>query len=250
MQHDRPLILVVDDETKIRRLVARNLEDYGFDVIPAANGFKALEVMTESTDELLPDLILMDIMMPGMDGFECAGRIRQLSDIPIIFLSVHGERTYKMQGFEVGADDYVTKPFAIDELVARIRAVLRRTQGKPPAPEPDDSLVNGPLKLNAASRRVWVNGTEIRLADTEFRLLAALMKEPGTVMTHDHLLRVVWGSDALGQLQYLRVAFTRIRRKLEEAGLEGGVISAYSGVGYILRDLAEDPLQQGVVAEN
>ena len=248
MQQDRPLSLVVDDETKIRRLVARNLEDYGFDVIPAVDGFKALEVFAESADELLPDLILMDIMLPGMDGFECASRIRQFSDIPIIFLSVHGERTYKMQGFEAGADDYVTKPFAIDELVARIRAVLRRTQGKPPAS--DDSLVNGPLKLNAASRRVWVNGTEIRLADTEFRLLAALMKEPGTVMTHDHLLRVVWGSDALGQLQYLRVAFTRIRRKLEEAGLEGGVISAYSGVGYILRDLAADPLQQGVVAEN
>ena len=103
-------------------------------------------------------------------------------------------------------------------------------------------MVNGPLRLCPATRRVWGADKEIHLADTEFRLLAALMKEPGTVMTHEHLLRCVWGTEAIGELQYLRVAFTRIRRKLEEAGLEGGVISAYSGVGYILRDLTEDPL--------
>ena len=176
-----------------------------------------------------------------MDGLECAQKIRRFSDVPIIFLSVHGERAYKMEGFNAGADDYVTKPFSIEELVARIRAVLRRTQGKAPV-QTEGDLVNGPLKLNTASRRVWVGATEIHLADTEFRLMAALMKEPGTVMTHEHLLHAVWGASAVGELQYLRVAFTRIRRKLEEAGLEGGVISAYSGVGYILRDLAADPL--------
>lgn len=242
MHQDRPLIMIVDDETKIRRLVARNLEDYGFDAMPAADGYKALEIFSGSPAGERPDLVVMDAMMPGMDGFECAQRLRRISDVPIIFLSARSERTSKMQGFDAGADDYVTKPFSVEELVARIRAVLRRSSGSKPGASGAQELVNGPLRVNAASRRVWVGEREIHLADTEFRLFAALMKEPGTVMTHEHLLRVVWGTEAVGELQYLRVAFTRIRRKLEEAGLEGGVISAYSGVGYILRDLAEDPL--------
>ena len=114
MQNDRPLILIVDDETKIRRLVARNLEDFGYDVVPAADGVKALAYCEEKTSELRPDLILMDVMMPGMDGFECAEKIRRLSDVPIIFLSARSERAYKMQGFDVGADDYVTKPFSFE----------------------------------------------------------------------------------------------------------------------------------------
>ncbi len=244
MQQERPLILIVDDETKIRRLVARNLEDYGFDVIPAADGFKAIEYFSSTSSEVKPNLILMDVMMPGMDGFECAEKIRRLSDVPIIFLSARSERVSKVQGFDVGADDYITKPFSFEELVARIRAVLRRYAiHQDTIKDSDPMLVNGVLRLSPATRRVWVDKKEIHLADTEFRLLATLMREPGTVMTHDHLLRCVWGTVAIGELQYLRVAFTRIRRRLEEAGLEGGIISAYSGVGYILRDLTKDPLQ-------
>ena len=241
MQSSRPVIMIVDDETKIRRLVARNLEDYGFDVVPAADGCKALEIFSGSPREARPDLIVLDVMMPGMDGFECAERIRRIADVPIIFLSARSERTSKMQAFDAGADDYVTKPFSVEELVARIRAVLRRSGGSRKSSV--EELVNGPLRVNTASRRVWVGEREIHLADTEFRRFAALMKNPGTVIAHEHLLRMVWGTEAVGELQYLRVAFTRIRRKLQDAGLEGGVISAYSGVGYILRDLVEDPLQ-------
>lgn len=243
MKNGRPVIMIVDDETKIRRLVARNLEDYGFDAVPAADGERAVSIWAGFPRDEKPDLVLMDVMMPGMDGFECAERLRRLSDVPIIFLSAKSERSSKMQAFDAGADDYVTKPFSIEELVARIRAVLRRAGVSGKSKAGADDLVNGPLRVAVGSRRVWVGEKEIHLADTEFRLFAALMKEPGTVMTHEHLLRVVWGTEAVGELQYLRVAFTRIRRKLEEAGLEGGVISAYSGVGYILRDLAEDPLQ-------
>ena len=230
-------ILVCDDDRDIVAALKIYLSGGEYRVFEAYNGAEAVEAVRKNDIHL----VLMDIMMPGMDGLECAQKIRRFSDVPIIFLSVHGERAYKMEGFNAGADDYVTKPFSIEELVARIRAVLRRTQGKAPV-QTEGDLVNGPLKLNTASRRVWVGATEIHLADTEFRLMAALMKEPGTVMTHEHLLHAVWGASAVGELQYLRVAFTRIRRKLEEAGLEGGVISAYSGVGYILRDLAADPL--------
>ncbi len=239
MHQDRPLIMIVDDETKIRRLVARNLEDYGFDVMPAADGIKAVEIFRESNPK--PDLVILDIMMPGMDGFECAQKLHRIEDVPVIFLSARSERSYKMQGFDVGADDYVTKPFSVEELVARIRAVLRRASGKK-SESGHERLINGPLQVCPATRRVWVGEKEVHFADTEFRLFAALMKEPGTVMTHEHLLRVVWGMETIGELQYLRVAFSRIRRKLQDAGIEGGVISAYSGVGYILRDLAEDPL--------
>lgn len=237
---DRPLILVVDDETKIRRLLATNLEVHGFDVMTAADGALALEVYTKSMPR--PDLIVLDIMLPGMDGFECAQKIHQIEDVPIIFLSARNEPTYKTNGFETGADDYVTKPFSVDELVYRIKAVLRRAAGSRVTVAGHEEISNGPMRLCPATRQCWINNEEIHLADTEFRLLHVLMKEPGSVMTHEYLLRSVWGGEAIGELQYLRVSFARIRRKLEEAGLEGGVISSYSRVGYILRDLVKDPL--------
>ena len=236
----RPLILVVDDETKIRRLLANNLENYGFDVMTAADGALAVEIFTKASPR--PDLIILDVMLPEMDGFTCADQIHKIQDVPIIFLSARNEPTYKMHGFESGADDYVTKPFSVEELVYRIKAVLRRSATTHQTSGGYEEIQNGPLRLCPATRRCWVNNSEIHLADTEFRLMMALTKEPGTVMTHEHLLRTVWGLEAVGELQYLRVSFARIRRKLEEAGLEGGVISSYSKVGYILRDLVKDPL--------
>lgn len=237
---DRPLILVVDDETKIRRLLASNLENYGFDVMTAADGALAVEIYSKANPR--PDLIVLDIMLPEMNGFECGQKIHEIADVPIIFLSARNEPTYKMQGFETGADDYVTKPFSVEELVYRIKAVLRRVAGTRSLITGHEEMTNGPLRLCPATRQCWINNEEIHLGDTEFRLLQALMKEPGSVMTHEYLLRSVWGGEAIGELQYLRVAFARIRRKLEDAGLEGGVISSYSRVGYIMRDLVKDPL--------
>ena len=129
----------------------------------------------------------------------------------------------------------------VRELIARIKAILRRTQS-PHGAAVREEITNGPLRLCPSSRKAWVGEHELQFSDTEFRLLLTLMKNPGTVMTHEHLLRSVWGADAIGEVQYLRVAFARIRKKLEDAGLEGGVISAYFGVGYVLRDLDADPL--------
>ncbi|MBQ9240888.1 MAG: response regulator transcription factor [Duodenibacillus sp.] len=235
---ERPLILVVDDETKIRRLVATSLEEYGFDVLAAADAEQAIEIFSRTIPR--PDLVVLDIMLPGMDGFACANKLHAVENVPIVFLSARNEGNYKMQGFNAGADDYVTKPFSIDELVARIRAVLRRSGLAKSVVARE--YANGPMRLFPDTRKVLIGSREIRLADTEFRLLLELMKHPGSVITHEHLLATVWGSEAIGEVKYLRVAFARIRRKLEDAGLEGGVISAYSGVGYILRDLVQDPL--------
>lgn len=234
-----PLIMIVDDESKIRRLVASNLERAGYDVLSAADGMHALEIFTLQNPK--PDLILMDVMMPEMDGFECAKAIQSESDIPFIFMTAKTDSSSKLKGFELGADDYVCKPFSMEELLARIKAVLRRTQTRLGTSDPLLTyLINGPIAICLEKRECRLNGQIVHLSDTEFRLLAVFLKDPGVLHEHDELLHKVWGAGAVGEVQYLRVACTRLRRKFEEAGLEGGLISAYSGVGYILRDLRDD----------
>lgn len=238
--NERPLIFIIDDESRIRRLIAENLESLGFDVMTAADGEFALEIYRKSPAQ--PDLVLLDIMMPGMDGFECASKLREITpNLPIVFLSARNEPHFKLQGFNSGADDYITKPFLIDELVARIRAVLRRSHPEPVAADTEQRLKNGPLCLSTTQHKFWVNDTEVHLADTEFRLLHILMKNPGTVIPHTHLLAQVWGPEYTDEFQYLRVNFARIRRKIEEAGLKDFVISSYAKVGYILRNFDTDP---------
>lgn len=234
-----PLILVVDDESKIRRLLTKELEANGFDVVCAGDGEQALEVFAQSDPS--PDLVLMDVMMPGMDGFECAERLSKLANVPIIFLSARNEPYFKLRGFDSGADDYITKPFLTEELIARIRAVMRRAHTSEEH-NAQREYRNGPMRLSVSSRSLWINDREVKLADSEYHLMLALMKHPGSVISHEHLLQRVWGGHSIGDVQNLRVAFSRIRRKLEENGIQGGVISAYSGVGYLLRDLVRDPL--------
>lgn len=239
-QTERPLILIVDDESKIRRLVAANLERAGYDVMSAADGMHALEVYERADPK--PAMVLMDVMMPEMDGFECAERIRAGSNVPIVFMTAKTDAGSKLKGFDLGADDYVCKPFSMEELLARIKAVLRRSSAQ--TTETVLTLLqNGPISLCVEKRQCLMNGREVHLGDTEYRLLMLLMKEPGVLRQHDELLLKVWGAYAVGEVQYLRVACARLRRKLEDAGIEGGIISAYSGVGYVMRDLREDALR-------
>lgn len=239
--NNRPLIMVVDDETKIRRLIATNLERSGFDVMSAADGLLAVEIFMKSSPR--PDLILLDVMMPGMDGLECAAKIRDIDAVPIIFITAKSDGTTKLRGFDLGADDYVTKPFSIEELIARIRAVLRRSQAAAKPDEPETQIENGPLTLRLDARTFVANGHEVHLTATEFGLLEILMHRPGAIFSHEELLHKVWGAGKTSEVQYLRVAFTKLRRKFEEAGLEGGIISAYSSHGYVLRDMREDALE-------
>lgn len=233
MSLNNALILVVDDESKIRRLISTNLVFEGFDVIQAEDGKRALEVFNHSAEK--PDLSLLDLMMPEMDGMAMLKQLRKYSDVPVIILSAKDERPTIIEGFREGADDFISKPFYIQELMERIRAVLRRSQRVKPFSQPNrEVLVSGEISINLSQRLCFVNSEPVKLTDREFRLLYELMQHPGEVLTHERLLRSVWGDEYIGEVQYLRVTFARIRRKLEQAGLTRDVIGAYSSVGYLL----------------
>lgn len=164
-------------------------------------------------------------------------RLRKSSDVPVIILSAKDERPTVIEGFREGADDFVSKPFYIEELMERIRAVLRRGKARSLVHAPQtQELVCGGLRLLPSQRQCYVNEELVKLTDREFRLLLELVKHPGEVMTHERLLRAVWGDESIGEVQYLRVTFARIRRKLEQCGLDGGVIAAYSSVGYLITE--------------
>lgn len=229
-------ILVVDDEARIRKLLALNLKSLGYHVSTAVDGIAAIKAI----NELSFDLILLDLMMPKMDGFAVLEHIRHSSTVPVIILTAKEGVADKVRGFELGADDYVAKPFALEELFARVKAVLRRAK-------PDDVsmpgqmavLENGPLHIHLLERRVMCFGQEVRLSVNEFKLLTYMMRHLDTVMVHEQLLAHVWGGDHEWELAYLRVTLTRLRNKLREKGLEGdcGIIS-YSGIGYKMESLA------------
>ena len=176
-------------------------------------------------------------MMPEIDGMSMLKRLRKSSDVPVIILSAKDERPMVIEGFREGEDDFVSKPFYIEELMERIRAVLRRgkTRSLVHAPQSQE-LICGALRLLPGPRQCYVKDALVKLTDREFRLLLELVKHPGEVMTHERLLRAVWGDESIGEVQYLRVTFARIRRKLEQCGLDGGVIAAYSSVGYLITE--------------
>jgi len=231
---ERTTILIVDDESKIRRLLSRSLEAEGFDVAVADSAMSASEYLKNGHC----DLIILDYMMPEIDGMAFLAELRKKSSIPVIMLSAREEIAKKTQALELGADDYVVKPFSIEEMTARIRAILRRSGGVKIGPAATVQAVNGPLVI----RTCRYKDQEIRLADTEFRLLFILVKRPGTIFTHEDLLRRVWGPEFIGELNYLRVSLSRIRKKLTAAGFPGSAISSYSGIGYYIEDLSEEDL--------
>jgi two-component system, OmpR family, response regulator ResD len=216
-------VLVVDDEHSLRRLLRTYLEKEGFAVIEAENGLDALALFRRGN----VDIALVDVMLPGLDGFELVRRMRQKSTIPIILLTARGEETNRVAGLEVGADDYVVKPFSAPEVVARVRAQLRRAQGF------DDALSGtlrvGPVEVDPASRRCRVDGREVDLTRREFDLLMTLMRAPNRVYRREELLGLVWGSEYLSA-KTVDVHVAGLRRKLGSAVK----ITALRGVGYRL----------------
>jgi len=218
-------ILVVDDEPDLLELVRLNLSQAGFRVATAASGGEAMKSLRASR----PDLMVLDLMLPDMSGTELCRRLRSdpsFAALPIIMLTARADEVDRVVGFELGADDYVTKPFSPRELVLRVRAVLRR--GNSSAAELD-TLVHGALQLDAARHRCFIGGAEIDLTAKEFELLAELMRRPGRVMTRDGLLDRVWGSDITVTTRTIDTHVKRLREKLGEMG---DLIETVRGIGY------------------
>lgn len=220
-------ILIADDDPVIRKFVRTNLEARDYQTLMAADGAEALEVVERE----LPDLIILDIMMPRVDGFEVCRRLREWSQIPIVVLSARGEVRDKVECLESGADDYLTKPFGVDELVARIRAVLRRTEMSQ-APPAVSSFTGDDIEINFAQRRVTVAGREVKLTPTEYNLLQELVSNAGKVLTHGMLLDKLWGPEYGEEKEYLRVFIGRLRRELEPDPENPKYLMTVPGVGY------------------
>jgi two-component system KDP operon response regulator KdpE len=219
-------ILVVDDEAQITRVLKTTLSSQGYGIRSASDGEEALQLMKDWT----PDLVVTDLRMPNMDGLELCRRIRTESHIPIIVLSVKGEETIKVEALDAGADDYITKPFSINELLARVRAALRRAS----TPQhPESPIVEvGDFRIDVPGRKVQVKDREVRLTPKEFDLLVYLARHPGKVLTHRALLGAVWGPNNVEQPEYLRVFVGHLRKKLEPDENAAHYIITEPWVGY------------------
>lgn len=206
---DNQRILIVDDERQITRVLSRGLTTQGYDVHIAADG----EVALQTFNDWHPDLVVTDLSMPNMNGLELCRQLRAFSEVPIIVLSVKGEERAKVEAFDAGADDYVTKPFGIGELLARIRAILRRA---PVAPEGARSVLEaGDFRLQLEERRLTIKDRDVHLTPKEYDLMVYLLRHPGKVVTHHALLGAVWGGDNTEQTEYLRVFIGQLRKKIE-----------------------------------
>jgi two-component system KDP operon response regulator KdpE len=223
-------VLVVDDESRMVEFIAMNLELEGFRVVRAANGSEAMEKASREH----PDLVLLDIMMPEMDGFETLEGLRETSSVPVIFLTAKSEEVDRIKGLDLGADDYITKPFSPKELVSRIRAVLRRTE--PAAVTNSEIVVDDELRVNFDQRKVIVRGQEVRLRPTEYRLLYQLVTNAGKLLTHEVLLSRVWGAEYRDEDQYVRLYITYLRQKIEKDPKNPKYILSERGLGYRFKE--------------
>ncbi len=221
------IILVVDDEERMARFIRLNLEHDGFQVVEAYRGMTAIQTLRDA----MPDLVLLDVMMPDLDGFEVLKLIREVSSVPVIMLTAKGEEDDRVHGLELGADDYITKPFSPRELVSRVRAVLRRTETAGNVPR-DLIEVDERFKIDFGRREVWVEGELVKLRPTEYRLLYHLVQNAGWVMTYDQLLSKVWGYEYRDEPHYVRLYVNYLRQKLEKDPSNPQYILTERGVGY------------------
>ena len=228
MKKGKLCVLVVDDEPRYVRAIQVNLEASGYEVLTASTGQQAVEAAASSD----PDLILLDIRMPGLDGYQTCQQLREFSRAPIIMLTALAETADKVKGLDVGADDYVTKPFSADELLARVRAVLRRAEPVEPL-SASPTFQYGDLLVDFVQRRVIVGGQGVRLTPTEYRLLCELIRRAGQILVPEHLLETVWGVGYEQEERLLRQAIHRLRRKIERDPRDPRYIQTRPGVGYL-----------------
>ena len=231
----RPRILLIEDEPQVRRYLRTSLPPQGYELLEAATGEEGLRLA--SVEE--PDLVLLDLGLPDLDGLEVARRLREWSEVPVIVLSARGQEWQKVEALDAGADDYLTKPFGFAELLARIRAALRRAV-RLQSGQSDAVFVSGPLRVDLALRQVFLEEREIHLTPIEFKLLATLVKYAGKVVTQKQLLEAVWGPRRGAQAHYLRVYMAHLRRKLEPDLARPGLFMTEAGVGYRLKTDPQD----------
>jgi two-component system KDP operon response regulator KdpE len=233
MSRSGAVILVVDDEQEIVRALSRALKAHGYAVLTASSGEEAVELI--ATEH--PDLVLLDLLLPGMSGLEVCRRVRAESNVPIIVLSVKGAERDKVEALDLGADDYVAKPFGVDEVLARVRVALRRAVQPPSGAEPRFQV--GPLSLDFARRRVELGGEDVSLTPTEFDLLKVLIIHRGKILTRQMLLKEVWGAEAHARVHSLHVYVAQLRQKIEPLPDRPCLILTIPGVGYRFNDEAE-----------
>ena len=220
-------VLIVDDERSIRRFLRVGLESAGYTALEAADGREGLVLAASAR----PDIMILDLGLPDMSGFTVIKRLREWSDLPVLVLTVQDQEEDKVKALDMGADDYVTKPFGMPEFLARVRAALRHAgRGK----SAEALFSSGPLEVDRESRQVRIRGQEVRLSATEYALLLVLVRNAGRVVTHSALLREVWGPNATEHVQYLRVYLGQIRKKLKIDTDCPDVIATEPGVGYRL----------------
>jgi len=234
-EFERRKILVVDDEERMVRFIRLNLEHDGFLVSEAFNGKEAIQQLRD----VAPDLILLDVMMPDLDGFEVLERIRESNKVPVLMLTAKGEEDDRVRGLELGADDYITKPFSPREMVSRVKAVLRRTEAATGSMhgliEVDDRL-----KIDFDRREIWLEGQIVKLRPTEYRLLYHLVQNAGWVISHDQLLTKVWGYEYRDEPHYVRLYINYLRKKLEADPANPKYILTERGVGYRFVDFRRE----------
>ncbi len=233
---DSRRILVVDDEPRMIGFIRMNLELEGYQVLEAHNGLEALEAIRTQ----LPDLVLLDVMMPELDGFETLRMLREFSSIPVIMLTAKGEEDDKVYGLELGADDYITKPFGSRELSSRVRAVLRRAEMPSAAPEQAILKIDDRLSVDFNRREVIVEGNHIKLRPTEYRLLYHLIENAGWTVPHEQLLAKVWGYEYRDETHYVRLYVNYLREKIEEDPANPKYILTERGVGYRFVDFKHE----------
>jgi two-component system, OmpR family, KDP operon response regulator KdpE len=225
---DQPRILVVDDEPQLTRVLRTGLKSCGYDVRAAADGLAGFEAF----NDWHPDLVITDLAMPNVDGLELCRRLRAISQVPIIVLSAKGEEKTKVEALDLGADDFVTKPFGIDELLARVRASLRRAKAPPMNEATQTTLDSGDFHVDLESREITVRGKPIHLTPKEFDLLVYFIKHSGKVLTHRTLLAALWGGNYVEQNEYLRVFVGNLRKKIEPDAATPRYILTEPWIGY------------------
>lgn len=223
-----PLVLVVEDEEPVRRFLRASLAAHGYRLVESVTGAEAVRDATQ----YVPDLVLLDLGLPDVDGVEVIRSVRAWSSLPILVLSARGEEQQKVLALDAGADDYLTKPFGVPELLARIRAALRHARRG--SGEVGPVFECGPLTIDLAARLVELEGRAVHLTPIEFKLLATLVRHSGKVVTHKQLMTEVWGPKSVGETHYLRVYMTHLRRKLEPEGARTRLFETEAGVGYRL----------------